>query len=163
VVRRTLAAGLRREPAGAPAARALFREYVELLRARIGPAFEPHEAILGNDGAFEEPGAAFLVLYEGERPIGCGGVRLLAPGVAEVKRMFVTASARRRGHGKRLLRELEALAGAAGARRVRLLTTESLTEARELYAAAGYREAEAFGRDGRRDAWLEKDLAVEVQ
>jgi GNAT superfamily N-acetyltransferase len=70
----------------------------------------------------------------------------------------VTRSARRHGHGRRLLRELEQLAAAAGARRVRLLTTEALREALELYAAAGYREVEAFDRDGRRDAWLEKPL-----
>src|SRR5262249_47743177 len=71
---------------------------------------------------------------------------------------FVTAGERRHGHGRRLLSELERLAAGAGARRVRLLTTEALREALELYTAAGYREVEAFVRDGRRDAWLEKPL-----
>jgi GNAT superfamily N-acetyltransferase len=72
--------------------------------------------------------------------------------------MFVTESARRRGHGRRLLEQLERLAEAAGARRVRLLTTGALEEALRLYASAGYREVEAFTRDGRRDAWLEREL-----
>jgi GNAT superfamily N-acetyltransferase len=86
---------------------------------------------------------------------------MLSADVAEIKRMFVTGPERRHGHGRRLLHELERLAAAAGARRVRLLTTEALREALELYAAAGYREVEAFTRDGRRDAWLEKPLTLD--
>ncbi len=160
VVRRTLPAGLEREPADGPGAQVLFGEYMEFVRKRLGPGFAPQESIFATEGAFEEAGAAFLVLYDGERPIGCGGVRMLSADVAEIKRMFVTGPARRHGHGRRLLRELERLAAAAGARRVRLLTTDALREALELYAAAGYREVEAFDRDGRRDAWLEKPLKV---
>jgi N-acetylglutamate synthase-like GNAT family acetyltransferase len=129
-----------------------------LVRERLGPAFEPTEAIFASERSFEEPGAAFLVLYADGRPIGCGGVRALAPGVAEIKRMFVTAGARRRGHGRRLLAELEAIAAATGARRVRLLTTEALVEGRRLYASAGYRQVQQLVVDGRRDAWLEKNL-----
>jgi GAF domain-containing protein/N-acetylglutamate synthase-like GNAT family acetyltransferase len=163
VVRRTLPAGLQREPADGPGARELFAEYMAFVRERLGPAFEPLESIFATEGAFEEAGAAFLVLYDGERPVGCGGVRMLSADVAEIKRMFVTSGERRHGHGRRLLLELERLAAAAGARRVRLLTTEALREALELYAAAGYREVEAFTREGRRDAWLEKPLTMEVQ
>jgi GAF domain-containing protein/GNAT superfamily N-acetyltransferase len=158
VVRRAAGADLRREPANAGPARALFGEYMRFMCERLGTDFEPSEAIFASEGAFEEPGAAFLVLYEDDRAVACGGVRLLSPEVAEVKRMFVTAGARRRGHGRRLLDELEALALAAGACRMRLLTTEALAESHQLYRAAGYREAELLERDGRRDAWLEKRL-----
>jgi GAF domain-containing protein/GNAT superfamily N-acetyltransferase len=158
VVRRGRSGGLRREPADGAPARALFDEYMGFVRERLGPGFEPSEAIFAGEGAFEEAGAAFLVLYEDERPVGCGGVRLLSPEVAEIKRMFVTEGARRRGHGRRLLGELEALAAAAGARRIRLLTTSALAEALQLYEAAGYREVDVLERDGRRDAWLEKTL-----
>ena len=49
-------------------------------------------------------------------------------------------------------------AAAQGARRVRLLTTDALTEARALYASAGYAEVEVTEADGRRDAWWEKHL-----
>ncbi|WP_028059734.1 GNAT family N-acetyltransferase [Candidatus Solirubrobacter pratensis] len=158
VVRRAVGADLRREPAHAGPARELFEEYMRFVRERLGNGFAPSEAIFATEGAFEEPGAAFLVLYEDDRAVGCGGVRLLSPEIAEVKRMFVTAGARRRGHGRRLLGELEAIAAAAGARRVRLLTTGALAEALQLYRAADYREVEVFTRDGRRDAWLEKPL-----
>ncbi len=158
VVRPVPATDLRREPAHGPAGCALFEEYVALVRERLGAAFEPSEAIFATDRTFDEPGAAFLVLYAGGRPVGCGGMRLLAPDVAEIKRMFVTADARRRGHGRHLLAELERLAAAEGARRIRLLTTEALFEGRRLYAAAGYRPVEELVVDDRRDAWLEKEL-----
>jgi GNAT superfamily N-acetyltransferase len=79
--------------------------------------------------------------------------------VAEIKRMFVTAQARRRGHGRALLAELERLAADDGRERVRLYTTEVLREARILYRACGYRPVGAVAAiDGRMDLWLEKRL-----
>jgi GNAT superfamily N-acetyltransferase len=37
---------------------------------------------------------AFLVAYQGGEPVGCGAVRRLDAGVAEVKRMYVVPAAR---------------------------------------------------------------------
>ena len=117
-----------------------------LVRERLGPGFVPEEAIFATERVFEEERAAFVVLYVRGRPVGCGGVRSLGPELAEIKRMFVTADARRQGHGRRLLAELERRAAAAGAKRVRLLTTEALTEALALYESAGYAVVEAYER-----------------
>jgi GAF domain-containing protein/ribosomal protein S18 acetylase RimI-like enzyme len=150
---------VREEPATSPAARALFAEYIDLVRERLGPEFEPEEAIFASDRVFEEERAGFVVLYARGRPVACGGVRSLGPRLAEIKRMFVTAGARGQGHGRRLLAELERRAAAAGAQRVRLLSTEVLTEALALYESAGYAIVEAREVDGRRDLWLERDLA----
>jgi GNAT superfamily N-acetyltransferase len=80
--------------------------------------------------------------------------------VGEIKRMFVTENARGRGHARRLLGELETLARELGHRRIRLITTEVLTEARSLYASAGYRVASSEVEDGRSDYWLEKELPM---
>jgi GNAT superfamily N-acetyltransferase len=74
--------------------------------------------------------------------------------------MFVTESARGQGHGRHLLGELERRAAAAGARRVRLLSTEVLSEALALYESAGYAVIEAREVDGRRDLWLERHLGA---
>jgi GNAT superfamily N-acetyltransferase len=149
---------LRDEPASSPAARALYAEYQALVRERLGPEFEPVEEIFATERTFEEPRASFVVLYARGRPIACGGVRSLGPELAEIKRMFVTAEARGEGHGRRLLATLEERAAAEGAKRVRLLTTEVLAEARALYASAGYAEAEVLDVEGRRDLWLERYL-----
>jgi GAF domain-containing protein/GNAT superfamily N-acetyltransferase len=157
VLRRAPEVELRAERAGGPAGQALWDEYLALVRERL-PGFQPTEAIFGTERVFDERGAAFLVLYERGRPVACGGLRSLGPDLAEIKRLFVTADARGRGHGRRMLAELERLAAAQGARRVRLLSTDVLVEALALYHAAGYVEVTADEVDGRRDAWLEKEL-----
>jgi GNAT superfamily N-acetyltransferase len=145
---------------GAPS-RALFAEYLALVGERLA-GFNPTERVFGSDDAFAATGGAWLVVYEDGRPVACGGLRTLAPGVGEIKRMFVTADARGRGHARRLLRELERRAAAHGHRSVRLLTTEVLREAMALYEAEGYR---LVGRvehaRGPVEIWLEKPLLVD--
>jgi GAF domain-containing protein/GNAT superfamily N-acetyltransferase len=152
---------IRREDPDSPAARELFARYMELVRSRLGQDFEPTEAIFASEEVFAGPGAAWLVLYEGGRPVGCGGLRMLDEGTAEIKRMFVLATARGRGHGRVLVEELERIARENGARRVRLLSTEVLAEARALYQSAGYRVISPYREDGRQDYWLEKYLVAD--
>ena len=150
---------IRSEPPTGDASRALFDEYMALVRARLGDDFRPSEDIFATEGAFDGPGTAWLVLYEDDLPVACGGMRPLGAGVAEIKRMFVTAPARGRGHGRALLAELERCAREAGYDRVRLYTTEVLHEARALYDDAGYHRIDVPAVDDRAaDVWLEKRL-----
>lgn len=151
---------LRDEPADGAAARALFEAYVALLRERSGnPEFAPVARIFATERAFNGPGAAWVIVYEDGVPVGCGGLRTLAPGIGEIKRMFVAAPARGRGLGRRLLRTLEARAAATGQERVRLLTTPMLAEACALYAAEGYVEIDRRAVPGEpEEVWLEKVL-----
>jgi GNAT superfamily N-acetyltransferase len=150
---------IRSEAPTGDASRALFDEYMALVRARLGDDFTPSEDIFATEGAFDGPGTAWLVLYEDGVPVACGGLRPLSAGVAEIKRMFVTAAARGRGHGRAVLAELERHARDAGYDRVRLYTTEVLHEARALYADAGYHRIEMPNVDDRaEDVWLEKRL-----
>ena len=149
---------LRREPSDGPASRALWEEYMALVAARL-PGFRPTEAIFATPEAFTGPGTAWLVGYSGAAAVCCGGLRPLPEeGVCEIKRMFVSAAARGRGHGRALLAELERLAAENGCRRVRLFTTEVLVEARALYESAGYRVVGTVPDGGRTDLWLEKAL-----
>lgn len=150
---------LRREPPDTPAAGELFEEYMALVSERLGVPIGVREDIFATPEAFTGPGNAWLVLYEGGRAAGCGGLRTLEPGVCEIKRMFVTERARGRGHGRRLLDELERLAGEAGHRRIRLITTTVLSEALALYEANGYRVIDNPQEGERRDYVMEKRLA----
>ena len=77
--RTSLAERLRREPPGSPAARALFEEYLALVRERLGPAFAPTEAIFASERSFDEPGAAFLVVYAESAPSAAAACARSAP------------------------------------------------------------------------------------
>ena len=149
---------LRAAPADGAESRALWDEYMALVSGRL-PGFEATETIFATPDAFTGPGTAWLVGYEDGRAVCCGGLRPLHDdGVAEIKRMFVSATARGRGHGRTLLAELERLAQGAGCTRVRLFTTEVLVEARALYESAGYRVVGTVPDGDRTDLWLEKPL-----
>jgi len=147
---------IRDEPADGPAARALWAEYMALVASRLDHPVASPEAIFATTDAFGD--GAWIVLYDGGEAVACGGLRRVDDTTGEIKRMFVSASARGRGHGRRLLAELETRARTAGLTRIGLITTEVLTEARDLYASAGY-EVVATPREGtRQDYWMEKLL-----
>jgi GNAT superfamily N-acetyltransferase len=88
---------------------------------------------------------SFLVAYIDGHAFGCGAVRRNEPGVAEIKRMYVTPGARGRGVGRFILDELEAVARQLGIRRLVLETGPRQPEALALYRRAGYVEIPLFG------------------
>jgi GNAT superfamily N-acetyltransferase len=98
------------------------------------------------DGAqFAAPyGAFFVARVEGEA-VGCAGLRRHDDAVVEIKRMFVRAAYRRRGHARALLRALEERARASGYMRVILETGMAQPEAIALYESAGYQPIAGFG------------------
>ncbi|TWP51915.1 winged helix-turn-helix transcriptional regulator [Lentzea tibetensis] len=101
---------------------------------------------------------AYLVATLHGEPVGGAGLKLVDAGVGEVKRMWVSASVRGLGLGRRLLAEVEAAARGRGVRVVRLETNRTLVEAIALYLAAGYREVGAFNDEPYAHHWFEKVL-----
>jgi putative acetyltransferase len=93
----------------------------------------------------EGEGCAFVVAWLDERAVGCGAILPLAPGMAEVKRMFVEPHARRRGLALGILRELERIASEIGYGVVRLETGDRQPGAIRLYEVAGYQHIERYG------------------
>jgi putative acetyltransferase len=88
---------------------------------------------------------AFLVVYRGDVPVGCGAVRLLDAETGELKRMYVSPAERGRGLGRLLVAELEAEASALGVRRLVLETGTRQHAALALYRAAGFRPIPLYG------------------
>lgn len=77
--------------------------------------------------------------------IGCGGLRLLGDGEAEIKRMYVIPAERGRGAAVAILRQLEASARELGIRVLKLETGSGQPDAVRFYTREGYSQIEAFG------------------
>lgn len=110
------------------------------IRARYGGKAEP--------GAKPSAADVSLVLVARDddgTPLGCGALRSLGNGVAEVKRMYVEPAARGRGVSKAVLAALEDAAREHGWTTLRLETGPLQPEAVGLYSGAGYRPIAAFG------------------
>ena len=98
---------------------------------------------------FEAPTGHFVVGYVDGIPVAMGGWRRLgdrpglpSPNSAEIKRMYVAPSARRRGLSRVVLAELETSACAAGIDWLVLETGRPQTSAIELYRSSGYTEVD---------------------
>jgi GNAT superfamily N-acetyltransferase len=104
------------------------------------------------------PHGAWLVGWRGDEAVACGGVRLLSPAVAEVKRMYVDPSARGVGLARRLVARLEAEAVALGATVARLDTGRDMAAAVALYRSSGYRDVADYNGNPDAGWWFEKDL-----
>ncbi|GAA1509113.1 ribosomal protein S18 acetylase RimI-like enzyme [Agromyces terreus] len=136
-----------------------FTEIVARYRGRPATASEvaqvmldePSDDLRGDDG--------FLLLArEGDRVIGCGGVRVIEPGTGELTRVFVDAMARGRGAGRLLIDELESVSTRRGIRTLRLTVRGDLTEAQRLYRRLGYEAVTPFSRSPYADHQLAKTL-----
>ena len=86
------------------------------------------------------PNGAMMVATLGGDVVGCGMTHRLAPGICEVKRVFVNASARGHGAGRALCLALMDQARSDGYHTMRLDTSKALTAARALYTELGFVE-----------------------
>lgn len=157
------AAAVTRIQVGHPDAVAVLRAYFDEVASRYygrQATADEIDAALAEDPSdhLDPPTGLFFVAREDDQVAGCVGVKFAESGIAEVTRMFVKESARRRGWGTRLLETAELAARRNGARTMRLDTRDDLVEALALYARNGYREVAPYGSRLYADHWLEKIL-----
>jgi putative acetyltransferase len=102
--------------------------------------------------ALREPGIRFFALYDEGQPLGCGALKTLPDGTAEVKSVHILATARGRGLARVMMTHLTDMARAEGILALVLETGAAhLTEydaARKLYETLGYSYCEPiYGYD----------------
>ena len=86
------------------------------------------------------PGGTYLVGYDADGRAVCGGgIKRLADGACEIKRMYVLPADRGQGVARALLHALEEAARTLGYRVVRLDTGPRQPHAQRMYEAEGYR------------------------
>lgn len=145
------------DPAG-PDAQACLRAYFAELDRRSEAGLDPHDALPAHPHELRAPAGAFVIAYQGDEPVGCGGVKHHDGAPSEIKRMWVAESARGLGLGRRLLNHLEGFARGADAPAVRLDTNRRLLEAITMYRSTGYAEIPAFNDEPFAHHWFEKVL-----
>lgn len=111
------------------------------LDARYGS--DDHEP---GDAPTAQSVSVFLVARDARGvAVGCGGLRLLEPGSAEIKRMYVEPAARGSGVATAILRALEHEARRLGVVTMLLETGTAQPEAMRFYEREGYHRTENFG------------------
>jgi GNAT superfamily N-acetyltransferase len=127
-------------PASAEA-RALIDE-LDVEMCRLYPGLPAHGL---RDRDIASPLTTFVVGRFNGEVVACGATRAVAPGVVEVKRMYVRPSARGRGFSRQILDALERQARGSGVARIVLETGDRQPEAISLYRTAGFIPIAPFG------------------
>jgi putative acetyltransferase len=91
-------------------------------------------------------GCTLLLAWFGGEAVACAGLRPMADGAVEVRRMYVVPGWRRRGIGRLLLAALEKLALEGGHHALRLETGTRQPEALALYESYGFHRIPAYDR-----------------
>jgi len=87
-----------------------------------------------------------VIVYDNDKPVGCGAIKEFSKDAVEVKRMFVHPDHRRQGIAKQILDELEQWAKELGYTGCILETGKRQEEAVALYMGYGYKQIPNYGQ-----------------
>lgn len=137
------------------------RAMVEELDAYLVPLYPAESNHLLDIETLRQPEMRFFAATRGEEVVAIGGCWLHAD-YAEVKRIYVTPSARGLGLAKKIMQRIEEEAIACGRLIARLETGIHQPESLGLYRRLGYLDRAAFGdypADDPNSVFMEKRLA----
>jgi len=154
---------LRPSPADAPDAHELLDEYFRSRTAGFAEQGVAYRTTFPDPAAFEPPAGVFVVLDDDEgTPMGCGGIRLIAPGPSgtryELKHLYLRPETRGRGWGRLLVEDLLERAREFGAAELVLDTHHSLEAAGALYARTGFVTIEPYNDNPNASRWYGRRL-----
>lgn len=141
-----------------PEARRCLTAYFALLAERIPGISASHVPVPDPDAfQFRPPHGCFLLARSDGCALACVSVKTHSGHTGEVKRLWVSPTARGHGLARRMMTAIEAEARALGLKRLILDTNSALTEAIALYRATGWSEIPPY-TSFPADSWFGKDL-----
>lgn len=142
----------------APQSLTCLESYYAELEARFDRGFDVSLSRDPEAANMMAPLGAFYVAISDGVPLGCCGLKGDGSQVAEIKRLWVSPSARGMGLAQRLLNACENAAQDLGIQVLRLDTNSALPEAEALYRKTGWRQIGRFNDDPYPDLFFEKAL-----
>ena len=141
-----------------PLNEALFA-FLDRCLPESGRSFDPtgrHAHLRRIEEAYE---ALWCLVEDGGAVVGCVGVRPLAPGVCELKTLFVFERLQGQGWGRRLAERAVAHAREHGYAAMRLDTISTSKNAIALYRRLGFEDIERYDDNPMADTFMELRLA----
>ena len=140
---------------------AVARELADYL-AFIGDALDAdgldHDIAHWQEEYDGRTGVLLLIADAAGEVVGTAAVRLLGPGLGELKRMWLRPACQGRGLGRRLMDACLEEARQLGCRALRLDSQARLAAAVHLYRAYGFGEIPRYNDNRRADLWMERAL-----
>jgi ribosomal protein S18 acetylase RimI-like enzyme len=155
------AAGFSIRRAGPADHQAVAREfggYIEQIGVTLDPDELDHDIARWQQEYDGRSGVLLLLVDPTGVVVGTAGVRLLEPGVGELKRMWIRPACQGQGLGGRLLDACLEEARRLGCRVLRLDTRRRMEAALRLYRRYGFREIPDYNRNPRAEIWMERLL-----
>lgn len=128
----------------------LYQEYNALL-LQADPNFGPCLAMQNFEREIDDlpvkyapPQNTLLIVYEGDMPAACVGIKYFAPGICELKRMYVRPAFRNRGLGRQLCEMMFDEARQRSYEKMYLDTIPDLVSAVQMYRRLGFYEIEKY-------------------
>jgi GNAT superfamily N-acetyltransferase len=140
-------------------AQALVQAYLDEIEALFPYELDPALSVSAEPDEMSPPNGAFLVVRDDDASaVGCGGVKLLDPQTAELKRIWLSPRVRSRGLAATLLAALEQAARELGASQGRLDTNAKFEAALALFRRHGWQEVPPYNANAYATHWFAKPL-----
>lgn len=115
---------------------------------------------------YGKDGSRMWCLFEGDRIIGAAAVRVIAPGIAEMKRLYVLPEYQGMGHGRMLFETALRYATDQGHQKIRLDTRTDRDASRHLIESHGFKPIPAYNDNAYAELFYELELtspAIHIQ
>ena len=129
------------------------KQYFGEMSKRFETSFDPYA---GEAEALDKTRQWHFLALDDQSIMGCGSLRDLGNGFAEVKRVWISNSARGMGIGSSLMDQLEKKASSEKFSALRLDTNRALDEAQSMYRKRGYKEITRYNDNPFADHFFEK-------